>query len=55
MRGKRGFKARRRRNRVLKLARTISNLVGVPDIGLAHLAEALQYNLRRVKQRATLT
>ena len=30
-------------DRVLKLARTIADLEGVPDIALAHVAEALQY------------
>lgn len=30
-------------DRVLKLARTIADLDGRDDIGLAHVAEALQY------------
>ncbi|GAC1533145.1 MAG: hypothetical protein NVS2B7_00020 [Herpetosiphon sp.] len=33
-------------HRVLKLARTIGDLQGVPHIGPAHLAEALQYRPR---------
>ena len=36
-------------HRVLKLARTIANLAGMADIGLAHLAEAIQYWPRRVE------
>jgi magnesium chelatase family protein len=36
-------------HRVLKLARTIANLAGVPDIGLAHLAEAIQYRPKRAE------
>ena len=34
---------------VLKLARTIADLVGVADIGPTHLAEAIQYRPRRVE------
>ncbi|GMR11048.1 MAG: hypothetical protein BMS9Abin28_1872 [Anaerolineae bacterium] len=33
-------------HRVLKLARTISDLAGAPDIGPRHVAEALQYRPR---------
>lgn len=36
-------------HRVLKLARTIAVLVGVPDIGSAHLAEAIHYRPRKVE------
>jgi magnesium chelatase family protein len=36
-------------HRVLKLARTIAGLAGAPEIGPAHLAEALQYRPRRVE------
>jgi magnesium chelatase family protein len=36
-------------HRVLKLARTIADLPGAPEIGPAHLAEALQYRSRRVE------
>ena len=36
-------------HRVLKLARTIADLVGVEPIGPAHLAEAIQYQPRRVE------
>ena len=36
-------------HRVLKLARTIAGLAGIPDIGPAHLAEAIQYRPRRVE------
>lgn len=32
---------------VLKLARTIADLEGVPDIQSQHLAEALQYRARQ--------
>ena len=36
-------------HRVLKLARTIADLPGAPEIGPAHLAEALPYRSRRVE------
>ena len=36
-------------HRVLKLARTIADVAGANDIGLAHLAEAIQYRPRRVE------
>jgi magnesium chelatase family protein len=36
-------------HRVLKLARTIADLSGEPDIGPQHLAEALQYRPREVE------
>jgi magnesium chelatase family protein len=36
-------------HRVLKLARTIADLAGAPEIGAAHLAEALQYRPRSVE------
>jgi Magnesium chelatase, subunit ChlI C-terminal len=42
-------------HRMLKLARTITDLAGAVDIEPEHLAEALQYRPRRVEQRATLT
>ena len=34
-------------HRVLKLARTLADLAGAERIATAHLAEALQYRLRR--------
>jgi magnesium chelatase family protein len=34
-------------HRVLKLARTIADLVGSEAIKVTHLAESLQYRLRR--------
>jgi magnesium chelatase family protein len=36
-------------HRVLKLARTIADLAGAPQIGAAHLAEAVQYRPRTVE------
>ena len=36
-------------HRVLKLARTIADLAGAPEIGATHLAEALQYRPRSVE------
>jgi magnesium chelatase family protein len=36
-------------HRVLKLARTIADLAGMQDIGPVHLAEAVQYQPRRVE------
>jgi magnesium chelatase family protein len=36
-------------HRVLKLARTIADLAGMADIGLAYLAEAIQYRPRKVE------
>ena len=35
-------------HRVLKLSRTIANLAGESEIGVQHLAEALQYRLRNL-------
>jgi magnesium chelatase family protein len=40
-------------NRVLKIARTIADLEGVPDVGAAHISEAIQYrNLDRGARHA---
>ena len=36
-------------HRTLKLARTISDLAAADTIGLAHLAEALQYRQRSLE------
>lgn len=36
-------------HRVLKLARTIADLAGAPEISAVHLAEALQYRPRSVE------
>ena len=43
-------------NRVLKIARTIADLEGEPDIGAGHISEAIQYrNLDRGKGKIRLT
>ena len=43
-----GCTARRAYHRVLKLARTIADLAGAPEIGPVHQAETIQYRPRRV-------